>query len=188
MPRTTYGVLQGMISHRITSPDPGALAERDDMPDACTLCHVDRDRVWASESMAALGLRGSPPEALAANTSRVERDLVGGDPIQRVLAAHALARPNAVGDVDRRLRALVDALEDDYPAVRWFAHRGWVDLAPAELQPALQGFDAMADPAERIAIVDALRARVGPSRVYSDRELWHALLGRRDDVAIAIGE
>src|SRR5690606_18462303 len=52
MPAITYGLLEGMISHRITSPDPGAWIGRDDQPDACTQCHVDRSRLWAAESMA----------------------------------------------------------------------------------------------------------------------------------------
>src|SRR5690606_40528593 len=59
MPAITYGLLEGMISHRITSPDPGAWIGRDDQPDACTQCHVDRSRLWAAEAMASLGLRGT---------------------------------------------------------------------------------------------------------------------------------
>lgn len=188
MPRITYGLLRGMISHRITSPDPGALATRDDMPDACTSCHVDQTRVWAAAAMPTLGLAGTATDVEAPSGSRIERDLVGGDPVQRALAAHALARPEAVGDVNRRMRALLDALEDDYPAVRWFGHRGLIALAPASLQPTLERYDFMADAAERIPVVDALRETLGPSVVSSDDALWQRLLAQRDDAAIAIGE
>lgn len=188
MPRVTYGLLQGMISHRVTTPDPGALVTRDDMPDACTQCHVDQTREWAAASMQVLGLSGTAAERSADAVSRVERDLIGGDPVQRALAAHALARPESVGDPQRRLRALVDALEDDYPAVRWFAIRGLSSLAPRALLPLIERYDFMADVAERIPVVDALRAALGPSVVSKDEALMQSLLSHRDDVAIAIGE
>lgn len=190
MPRVTYGLLQGMISHRVTSPDPGALVQRDDMPDACTQCHVEESRAWAARAVPSLGLRGTDagrvPDSPA---SRVERDLVGGDPVQRALAAHALARPDAVGERGRRMRALVDALEDDYPAVRWFGHQGLNAMVrDTETRAWLERYDFMADAAERIEVVDGLRRSLGASVVSSEPDLWQALLGQRDDVAIAIGE
>jgi hypothetical protein len=190
MPRVTYGLLRGMASHRITSPDPGAWLGRDDMPDACTQCHVDQTRAWAAEAMPALGLRGTAVgSGVMAVGSRAERDLVGGDPVQRALAAHALARPSARGDHARRVRALVDGLEDDYPAVRWFAHRGLSAMVDdADVREWLGRYDFMADAAERIAVVDALRAHLGPSTVAADPAVWSALLSSRDDAAIAIGE
>ena len=144
--------------------------------------------MWAAAAMADLGLRGTGTDVQPLAGSRVERDLIGGDPVQRALAAHALARPEAVGDPTRRMRALLDALEDDYPAVRWFGHRGLVALAPASLQPTLARYDFMADVAERIVVVDALREALGPSVVGSDAALWQRLLDQRDDAAIAIGE
>jgi len=190
MPRVTYGLLRGLISHRITSPDPGALVGRDDMPDACTQCHVDQTRAWASAAVVSLGLRGTAAtQHTESRGSRVERDLVGGDPVQRALAAHALARPGAVGPRARRMQALVDALEDDYPAVRWFGHQGLLELVRDEAKRVmLLRYDFMADPAERIEVVDELRRRLGHSVVSSEPELWQRLVGQRDDVAIAIGE
>ncbi len=190
MPRITYGLLRGMISHRITSPDPGAWVGRDDMPDACTQCHVDQTRAWAAASVPSLGLRATAATpGVEPQGSRVERDLVGGDPVQRALAAHALSRPEAVGPLARRRQALVDGLEDDYPAVRWFAYQGLLALADTERTRALLGrYDFMADAAERLEIVDALRRSLGASVVSSQPELWERLLGQRDDVAIAIGE
>lgn len=193
MPRTTYGLLRGMASHRITAPDPAAWLGRDDHPDACTLCHVDRSRAWAADSMSTLGLEGTPHAAPMPPQvgSQVERDLVGGDPIQRALAAHALSRPDAVGEPSMRLRALIDGLEDDYPAVRWFAHRGALAVATrtfSELLPTLQRYDFMADVAERLPVVDTLRAALGPSTIANSPSEQAALQARRDDVAIAIGE
>ncbi len=192
MPRITYGLLRGMISHRITTPDPGAWLGREDMPDACTQCHVEQTRAWAAAAMPGLGLQGTAAVAVPEGEpgSRVERDLVGGDPVQRALAAHALSRPQAVGARRRRMRALVDGLEDDYPAVRWFAHRGLVALAePGDAVFAgVQAYDFMADAAERIVVVDALREALGPSVWAEHPRAWQLMLLRRDDAAIAIGE
>jgi hypothetical protein len=181
MPRVTYGLLEGMMSHRVTSPDPGALVGRSDQPDACTQCHVDRGRGWAAASMSALGLRGKAAAEPDASGSRVELDLLGGDPVQRALAAHALARPEAVGDRGRRLSALALALEDDYPAVRWFAWRAYRALAPDD--PAIALYDFMADPAQRLAAIDALSVDRHPLA-----EALPELEENRDDRAIEIGE
>lgn len=195
MPRITYGLLEGMMSHRITSPDPGRWVGRADQPDACTQCHVTASRAWAAEAMTSLGLRGSPPSRPGdeeAWGSRVLLDLHGGDPIQRVLAAHALARPEAVGDTRARMRWLVDALEDEYPAVRWFARRSLRDLAKRAGDPEVaaiaEAFDVFADPARRIDRVEALQTRLGAGPFSTHPERRDVLEARRADRAIEIGE
>jgi len=165
MPAITYGLLEGMVSHRITSPDPGLLVGRQDQPDACTQCHVDRSRRWAAESMASLGLRGSPPgdeDPLEREASRVLLDLHGGDPIQRNLAAHALAQADASGSIAQRMIWIAAALEDEYPSVRWFAWRGLRSLAEAEqadeLVAALASFDYLGPIEARVAALDRIHA------------------------------
>lgn len=200
LPRVTYGLITGMMSHRITTPDPGAAVGHADRPDACTQCHVDRSRTWAADALARLGLQGSeagPPGETEAWASRVVLDLVGGDPIQRAVAAHALSRPGATGAVRDRIADLSLALEDDYPAVRWIAARGIEALAAAEPTSALTaafpaGFDAafdfMGDASERLAVVDALRTLVGTPALARRPTRLEALQARRDDQAIWIGE
>ena len=66
--------------------------------------------------------------------------------------------------------------------------RGLSALGPASLSPLIERYDFMADVAERIPVVDALRDEVGPSTVAQDDALLQSLLSHRDDVAIAIGE
>ncbi len=205
MPRITYGLLEGMITHRISSPDPAAWLGRSDHPDACTQCHVERSRAWAAESMAQLGLRGSKPERAAlpeeAAASRIVLDLLGGDPIQRNLAADALAQPGATGSIEQRLAWLADGLEDEYPSVRWFAWRGLrtliaelpqSDRADRErreaLERALAQYDYLGPIAERVAVITAVRARVGPSPLLDRIELRERLLSDRQALAIWIGE
>lgn len=195
MPRTTYGLLEGMISHRITSPDPGALVGRDDAPDACTQCHVDRSRAWAADAMRGLRLRGSVVEGEGDRetwASRVVLDLHGGDPIQRALAAHALARPGVPVDAELRLSWIVDAMADDYAAVRWMAWRGAKVLAGQvgddAIAAKLRAWDPTAALSERLAVWELLRRELGAGVFdgYADRR--EVLEARRDDAAIWIGE
>lgn len=192
MPRITYGLLEGMISHRIASPDPGAWVGRHDQPDACTQCHVDRSRAWAAEAMPRLGLTGSKAGA-AADTeawgSRVALDLFGGDPVQRVLAGYALASPGATGPAETRLAWLVDALEDEYPAVRWTVWRAATRLAETSGSPhaaAVAAFDPHAEAPARLVAIDALRAAIGPGPFAGARR--EALIDRQGDAALWIGE
>ncbi len=194
MPEITYGLLEGMVSHRITSPDPGALVGRHDQPDACTQCHVDRSRRWAAESMAGLGLLGSPaglPEdPLEQRGSRVLLDLHGGDPIQRNLAAHALAQPDASGSLELRMAWLADALEDEYPSVRWFAWRGLRALAEAasqaELVRTLAEFDYLAPIEARVEVIGRIHLQLGTP--VNPNQLFDDLSEARAETAIWIGE
>lgn len=193
MPRTTYGLLEGMISHRIGSPDPGALVGRHDGPDACTQCHVDKSRVWAAEAMRSLGLRGSAPameDDRETWASRVVLDLHGGDPIQRGLAAHALARAGVPVDASTRLSWIVDAMADEYAAVRWMAWRGAKTLAAgdAAITAKLGAWDPSAPIAERTAAWHELRRALGPGVFDGSPERVEQLEARRDDAAIWIGE
>jgi len=122
MPRVVYGLVDAHRTHRIEVPDP----EDHRRPDACTLCHVDRAAGMRTEGV---------PE--------VTRMLLGGDPIERALAAAALGRApvfeNRRPPSDREARnevrephdaslaragLLLDVLRDDpYPAVRRVAAR-----------------------------------------------------------------
>ncbi len=195
MPRTTYGLMQGLISHRITTPDPGAWIGRSDQPDACTQCHVDATRSWAAVTMADLGLGGTPATRAApeeAWTSRVVLDLVGGDPIQRGLAAHALGREPAVGDLAWRAAALVLALEDEYPVVRFMAVqalRGLVSkLGHGQAERALAGFDYLGPATGRVSVVTKLRELLGPGPLDDAPERFDVLVGQREARAIWIGE
>jgi hypothetical protein len=205
LPRITYGLLEGMMSHRPTRPRPHELRGRHDQPDACTQCHVDRSRAWAADALTAFAADGSAaaatpaaekprPPALdgADDLPQVLLDLHGGDPIQRALAAHALVRPEVPVAPALRMAWLVDALDDDYPAVRWFSFRGLRRLAARVPDPrvraALAAPGAMEDPGLRAVLVDELRAALGPGPLADRPGLAAELHARRDDQAIWIGE
>ena len=196
MPRITYGLLEGMISHRISNPDPAQWVGRHDQPDACTQCHVDRSRRWAGAHMATLGFPPEAPGELAAEApeeawaSRVLLDLYGGDPVQRVLAAHALTRPGVPVPASIRLPWLVDALEDNYPAVRFMVWQALAELAALaqrqDLGPLISAYDPHAAAELRLPAIDALRAALGPGPLTPERR--EALEARQDAVMLWIGE
>ncbi len=199
MPRVTYGLLTGMISHRIQSPDPAQYIGRDDQPDACTQCHVDRSRQWAAQSMHALGLAGSSgprePAPEEAWGSRVLLDIYGGDPLQRILAAHALARPEVPVLAEQTMAWLVSLLEDEYPAVRWVAWQQLRTLADrteaAVAQPLktqLQAYDPHGDASLRLEVVDAIRQLLGPDPIAAHPERREALQARQERAILQIGE
>ncbi len=196
MPRVTYGLLEGMMSHRVTSPDPAALVGRHDQPDACTQCHVDRSRRWAATSMPTLGLEGSALDRAQDEreswASRVVLDLLGGDPVARALAAHALARPEAATPADARIAALAPALVDDYAAVRWFAWRGVRALAHEigrdDVLAALAGYEVDGAIEARMASWQRVRALVGAGPLDDAPERVAELEAARDARAIWIGE
>jgi hypothetical protein len=194
LPRITYGLLEGMMSHRPTRPRPQDLRGRHDQPDACTQCHVDRSRAWAADALEAwaAGVEPPAPGSTPGDLPQVVLDLHGGDPIQRALAAHALARPQAPLAPATRMAWLVDALEDDYPAVRWFAFRSLRRLAEHAADPrvprALAVANAMEDPGLRAMLIDELRAALGPGPLAQREPLASSLHERRDDQAIWIGE
>jgi predicted CXXCH cytochrome family protein len=194
MPRVVYGLLEGMITHRIASPgselevpDP-ALAQ----PDACTRCHVDQGRDWAARAMPALreGRLETKTAAAPDELSRLERELFAGDPLVRNLAAHALARKEAVGELARRRRALVEALDDLYPSVRWFAWRGLRELdgQGGERRLVDIDYDYTAQPERRAEQLRSIHERVGRGLLEEMPGLREEFAVRSDQTGLWIGE
>jgi hypothetical protein len=143
--------------------------------------------------MASLGLRGTEVARESERerwASRVLLDLVGGDPIQRALAADALARPAVPAPAQPRMSWLVEALVDDYGAVRWMAWRAAKRLAGEldddALAAELAAFDPAAPTDVRLAAWQSLRTRLGPPPFTPEQQL--ALEASRDASAIVIGE
>jgi hypothetical protein len=174
LPRITYGILETHPTHRIQVPDPSR-AWRHDMPEACTLCHVDRTAAWAAEAMAdrfggteAAAAGATSPAAAAApappagdfrEIAECVRALFAGDVVQRAVAARALDR--AVPHADEpasplwTVPLLILTLEDDYPAIRRFAERGLGELLAREgVAAPATGFDPLAEPDARAAAVE----------------------------------
>jgi hypothetical protein len=208
MPRIVYGVLDIHPSHRIEIPNPArAITSR--RPDACTLCHVEKDRTWAMTERARLwpdaggmGMGTSRAGAAASPNDHLspQEAIFAGDPVVRAVMAEAIGRaplPSDAAAADRasrtRAAALLDAMEDDrYPAVRHLAARALGTLVTARAPSArvdATAFDAMAPPRERARATAELRQALAlPKASGSDAHRIAALRADAARVDIDIGE
>lgn len=154
MPDIVYGVLDIHPSHRIQNPDPSRAWEYD-MPEACTLCHVNETAVWAAQ---ALNRTATPSTANEFEIAETIRALLSGDVVQRAVAIHALSDGDGYAQsLDDELWVvpfLLITLEDSYPTLRHFAYRGLTEVTErAQLTPELPPFDYLADEAARASVV-----------------------------------
>jgi len=174
MPRLAYGIMEIHRSHRIESPDAARDAEAG-RPHACTSCHLDRSLAWAAAASRewwdgsprppSARADGADPETVDAVAS-----LLAGDPVQRAVAARLAGRGDSPLSARQRaflLPHLLAAMDDDYPAVRRFAHRSLTaiaaDLAAGGVDPgwgdAVAAFDFMAPREARRRRLADLRRR-----------------------------
>ncbi len=180
MPRIVYGVIGVHRSHRIESPSP-----RTDRPNACALCHADRGDAWIAAGHERLygGATARSPSEPADAWPRVHRDALGGDPIERAVALHALGDVRGLRRRPRRVALLFDTLvEDPYPALRHIAHDSLTRL----LDGLPAGFVPEASREARRRWVEAARAGV-PLDPPSPAEVAE-LRARAANEAISIGE
>lgn len=153
MPRVVYGVMSVHPTHEITMPDP-TLTSSKGVPNACNQCHLDKSVNWATEQAKRLwparfaSVNLSPdkqfdePEAI--------RALFAGDALTRAIMADALnSRGAAHLDKDWRGALLFEALNDNYPVVRFFAANGLQSLFPNHPKP-----DYLATPEARRATLN----------------------------------
>jgi len=188
MPRILYGLVGAHRSHRIDSPRP-ALARERSHPDACTLCHVDRDRAWAESA------RTGSPAAAPGEIAETTRLLLAGDPIERALAADALGRPEVDqtrAAVGARLGLLGDTLlNDEYPAVRAIAWRSLRRLLAAHHPDAhapANAFTATDPRARRERSLANVLSRLPPGALAAPPASTSALRAQAPQVQISIGE
>lgn len=154
MPRITYGIVDVHPTHRIQNPDPSR-AWRYEMPEACTLCHVDRTAEWAATALSKSFELPAPelPGGDFHDVAECVRALLAGDVVQRAVAAMALSDSTEYADTGSRLWAvpfLLLTMEDGYPAIRHFAHRGLRRILErsGSLPPAIE-FDPLAEEGAR---------------------------------------
>ena len=130
MPRIVYGVLEIHPSHRVEVPDVARDVEGG-RPNACTLCHADRDAAWAADRMRDFwGARyrrpNARPDGAPLDAPEVLVSAHAGDPLQRVVSVTALGRADSALPAAARGFALANTLVglgDAYGAVRFLARR-----------------------------------------------------------------
>ncbi|MCG3192621.1 MAG: hypothetical protein DIJKHBIC_01868 [Thermoanaerobaculia bacterium] len=130
MPRTTFGLLMAHRTHRIQKPDPSR-AWRFDMPEACTVCHVEKGLGWAAARMhdhfGGKERDASEPPPGRGEISEAVRALLAGDVVQRAIAICSLGSADIPGASPREklwtVPWLLVALEETYPSLRGMAWR-----------------------------------------------------------------
>ena len=139
MPRVVYGVMSVHPTHEITVPDP-RLTSSLLVPNACNQCHLDRSVNWAvTESKRLWPTRFA--QALASLDPQFDlpegpRALFAGDALTRALMAEALAGGGPVRpDASWASAWLVEALQDNYAIVRFFAAGGLTMAGTATIRP-----------------------------------------------------
>ncbi|MCA8965179.1 MAG: tetratricopeptide repeat protein [Planctomycetes bacterium] len=166
MPTTTYMGVDPRHDHGFKIPRPD-LAARFGVPDACSGCHTDKSPAWAAEKLkeqhGRLRTERYPwTEAFAAaRDHRADAELlllrIAGDAEQP-----AIVRATALDELPRPLQAsslgaVLDALRDSDPLLRWTAAELLVD-APAEAHAPLQTL--LHDPVRAVRMT-AARGLVG---------------------------
>ncbi len=167
MPKIVFGLVDVHRSHHIEVPQV-----HEDRPDACTLCHVSRDRTWART----FGRESdtSVPE--------VHRLALAGDPIERAIAAYAIGHGRARDDDADDRGVLIEVIRGDrYAAVRRIAARSLARITPTADVTALVPESTPSERAAWLAHTHIEASSPAPSLVSTLRA--HA-----DERAIAIGE
>ena len=127
MPKTSYALLKGIRSHRITSPtQEPSRSQAHDPPLACTLCHTDRSRAWLEQQLAPFLQRPTPlPDPQATTLPWAVEQALTGDAALRAVLLFALASPEALQTAGRAPFDVVQnqLQNDSYAAIRHMARR-----------------------------------------------------------------
>ena len=184
MPFTTYGLLKGIRSHQITSPD--AFVARDSgRPSACASCHLDKSAEWVAKGLANWyghkipnftdDEKESPASVLIA---------LQGDAGQRALTAFAMGWQDAqaaAGGATWLAPYLAELMDDPYPAVRYIAHRSLRTLPEFKTF----AFDFSTDPSRRASVAAQIHQTNKPN---IDAAKYSKLLNARDHTSMDLQE
>ena len=132
MPSIVYGVMSAHRTHDITNPRPDETI-RFNKPNACNQCHLDwsvnraiaeSQRLWPS------AFAGTKPGDQRFDEPEGERALFAGDAVMRALTAAAMTPAT-----DANAPLLLEAMQDRYPIVRYFAANALAAGYPARPKP-----------------------------------------------------
>lgn len=216
MPRSVYGVMTIHRSHQVNVPDVAAdLAAG--KPNACLNCHAEQAPAFALPKESGAGLGIARQDGADLKLADGLAGLFAGDPVRQAVTAFELGRvEQASSNAALLLRVpwLIEALNDDRPAVRRFALKSLRSIDQAldktefvtALAPALAVYDFTAEPSLRQQQQQAIAARFAlvnktgwPTpqpetaldshyRLNPERLAELQALGQRSDKQIDIGE
>jgi hypothetical protein len=190
MPRTSYGLLKTLHSHKISVPSVAetSLVGR---PNACNLCHLDKSLGWTAGELKRLYDIESPE--LSDDFKSVELSLllgVRGDAGQRAVIAAAIDWPAAQRVSDHGfLTPLLGVLMDDpYDAVRYIAGRALESLP--DVDASSLDYDAVPRPDTRPPFAPRAARLSTLTHQQADRvqQQIHRLLPSRDHRAVMLLE
>lgn len=190
MPRVVYGVMAVHPTHEITIPNPQLTATQA-VPNACNQCHLDKSVNWAiTESKKLWAGRFAATEISSDKQFDIAegaRALFAGDALTRALAAEAMNGDSpAKPDAKWALPYLLEAFDDNYPVVRYFAANGL-----AKINSQLQKPDYLASLQSRQIFVQQWRSAVNfinPQTFEQTKNLAQTLRANRKEVDIEVGE
>ena len=132
MPSIVYGVMSAHRTHDITIPRPDETV-RFDKPNACNQCHLD----WSVNRAIAASQRLWPNAFVEQQSGdkrfdepEGQRALFAGDAVMRALTAAAM-----MPATDANAPLLLEAMQDRYPIVRYFAANALAAGHPAMPKP-----------------------------------------------------
>jgi len=200
MPHATYGVLRGIRSHQVSSPDVSSDLKAG-RPNACSLCHLDQSLAWVDRRLGEWYQR-KPGEIPAPqkDVSVVAWYALRGDAGQRALMAWHLGWAPAKETVGGTWLAayLAQLLDDPYAAVRCVAGRSLAQVAgfssfmydfvmPPDRRPPMRETvwrlweQGPQRPSESAALLLGENGRIA-------KELWETLLKQRDNRRVHLRE
>jgi predicted CXXCH cytochrome family protein len=187
MPRVVYGVMSVHPTHDITVPDP-RLTVTSAVPNACNQCHLDKSVNWSIESARRLWpsrfATAQVSEDAQFNLAEGPRALFAGDALIRAVAAEALGGGGPMKPDPRWAGPfLVEAFNDNYPIVRFFAANGLASGGWKTEKP-----DYLASPDARLGSINLWWAIFGAEARAGAMGFAEILRRKRVDVDIEVGE
>ncbi len=180
MPKIVYGVMAAHRTHDISNPEPERTAATA-KPNACNQCHFDWSVNKAIDETRRLWPRSDRAERIKNpryDEPEGQRSLFAGDAVSRALMAAAMHPAR-----DGQLPLLLEALEDRYPIVRYFASN-----AIAAAHPELPKPDYLAERAVRFTSIDSWRSLCDPARLAEAEAARVRHSQTRTEVDVEVGE
>lgn len=184
MPRTVVGIMTAFRDHSISVPVPGNTFSHQ-TPNACNLCHRDKDPIWAAQQIAAWYGDGSGRKWIAranAFTEARKGDASAIPLLEQVLADPSqgpLLRANAAGylggfpDDPSAYEAVLRAFSDPEALVRGTAVEAIRPRAAQRAEVAPDAVKLLHDPVAAVRANAAVAlVAMGVHEVPGDDEAW----------------
>jgi predicted CXXCH cytochrome family protein len=180
MPQIVYGIMSAHRTHDITIPRPDETV-RFDKPNACNQCHIDwsvNRAIAATQRLWPKAYAATQPGDKQFDEPEGQRALFAGDAVMRTLTVAAMTPAN---DVTAPL--LLEAMQDRYPVVRYFAAN-----ALAAHFPTLPKPDYLAPAEIRDTTLRSWYPRFAPEALQLAKQTRERLSAGRTETDVEVGE